>query len=55
MEYMELGNLADNIDRAPLYEKEVRVIMQQLFKAVNELHGKHIAHRDLKPEVCGIA
>jgi serine/threonine protein kinase len=54
MEYVAPGDLSDHIN-GPLHEAEVKVIMYQLFKAVAYLHERGIAHRDLKPEVRGIA
>lgn len=33
-----------------LSEKKTKVIMKQLFEAVDSIHNKSVVHRDLKPE-----
>eukprot|EP00811_Abedinium_folium_P010472 NODE_1968_length_2322_cov_6.963098.p1 GENE.NODE_1968_length_2322_cov_6.963098~~NODE_1968_length_2322_cov_6.963098.p1 ORF type:complete len:510 (+),score=101.16 NODE_1968_length_2322_cov_6.963098:121-1650(+) len=45
------GDLFDKLfDLGRICESDGPVLMQQIFCAVAFLHGKHIAHRDLKPD-----
>ncbi|CAD8152911.1 unnamed protein product [Paramecium octaurelia] len=51
MEYCSGGELLERIvEKGYIGESESKVIMQQLFSAINYLHSMGIAHRDLKPE-----
>ncbi|CAD8059692.1 unnamed protein product [Paramecium primaurelia] len=51
MEYCSGGELLERIvEQGYIGESESKVIMQQLFSAINYLHSMGIAHRDLKPE-----
>ena len=52
MEYAPGGNLADYVaKRRGLPEPEARRVFAQVVEGVGYLHGKNIAHRDLKLEV----
>lgn len=45
------GELFDRIQELGyLSEREAAIIMQQIFRAVNYMHGQCVCHRDLKPE-----
>ena len=45
------GELYEQIYKIHNYnEKDAGIIMEQLFGAINYIHGKGIVHRDLKPE-----
>jgi len=51
MEYAPGGNLADYVaKRRGLPEPEARRVFAQVVEGVGYLHGKNIAHRDLKPD-----
>ncbi|CAD8066848.1 unnamed protein product [Paramecium sonneborni] len=51
MEYCSGGELLERIvEKGYIGESESKLIMQQLFSAINYLHSMGIAHRDLKPE-----
>lgn len=51
MEYFDLGDLR-NCVTAAIKEPEAQNIIFQITEAVNFMHGKNFAHRDLKPSVC---
>jgi serine/threonine protein kinase len=50
MELARYGDLHDCIER-PLPEIEVREITRQIVEALEIMHSKKFAHRDLKPSV----
>ncbi|KAI8617039.1 kinase-like domain-containing protein [Chytriomyces sp. MP71] len=51
MEFAKGGELFDRIiTKGKFTEDETRVIMIQLFNALDYLHAREIVHRDLKPE-----
>jgi serine/threonine protein kinase len=54
MDFHELGSLDQYLasTHAPWPESEVKVIMEQVLKALYFMHGLHFMHRDLKPAVC---
>lgn len=52
MEYAPHGDLQDCV-KQPLPEAEARTIIQQIVEALEILHSKNWAHRDLKPSVSG--
>lgn len=55
-EYIRYGELCQYMIerkqslRGPLTEAEVKVVVRQLFYALNYMHRQGIAHRDVKPE-----
>lgn len=50
-ELMRGGTLADLLERRrKLPESYARVVMRQLFTALNYIHGKNIVHRDVRPD-----
>lgn len=52
MEFMELGNLQQFIDkRAPFDEEEAARIIKQVAEALQFMHTNDFIHRDLKPTV----
>lgn len=49
MEYARGGELFDHVQsKGHLPECMVRIIMCQIFRAVEYMHSQHIVHRDLK-------
>eukprot|EP00913_Durusdinium_trenchii_P017029 g16014.t1 len=51
MERLEGGELFEQIaKKRVLKELEAKYVMRQIVSGLSFLHGKHIAHRDLKPE-----
>jgi len=51
MEFGAGGELFDCIiSSAPFTEVQTAIVMQQIVRAINYLHGNCICHRDLKPE-----
>ena len=50
MEYAQQGDLNDCVKK-PLPEHEAKVIAQQIVEALEILHQRRWAHRDLKPSV----
>ena len=50
MEYFANGDLIKCVEK-PLPELEVRIISYQLLAALQSMHQKNFAHRDLKPSV----
>ncbi|KAI9330514.1 kinase-like domain-containing protein, partial [Obelidium mucronatum] len=51
MEYAKGGELFDRIiDQTKFSEHQSRILMTQLFRALEYLHDRGIVHRDLKPE-----
>jgi serine/threonine protein kinase len=50
MEFAQYGDLHDCVER-PLPEIEVREISRQIAEALEIMHSKKFAHRDLKPSV----
>jgi serine/threonine protein kinase/Tfp pilus assembly protein PilF len=48
MEYVEGENVAERIARGPLPVREAVDIAAQLADALDEAHGRHIIHRDIK-------
>ncbi|RPA93505.1 kinase-like protein, partial [Choiromyces venosus 120613-1] len=53
MEYFEQGNLWKHLDK-PLAEEVVQKITKQVLNGLQVMHGKNIAHRDLKPDLISI-
>lgn len=52
MEFMELGNLQQFIDKkAPFEEEEASKIIKQVAEALQFMHAHDFIHRDLKPTV----
>jgi serine/threonine protein kinase len=50
-EYIEGGSIYSRVESGRLYnEKSLKFIAAQIVLALNELHGKEILHRYLKPE-----
>ena len=54
MEFHKFGSLDQYLApmHAPLPEAEVKIILEQVIKALEYMHGLHFMHRDLKPAVC---
>lgn len=50
MEYLELGDLHQCVS-GPMPEEEAKLIVLQLIEALEFMHQKSFAHRDLKPSV----
>ena len=50
MEYFPNGDLINCVEK-PLPELEVRIISYQLLAALQSMHQKNFAHRDLNPSV----
>lgn len=50
MEYFPNGDLINCVEK-PLPEPEVRILSYQLLAALQSMHQKDFAHRDLKPSV----
>jgi calcium-dependent protein kinase len=51
MELCTGGELFDRIiEEEKMTEKHASIIMRQMLRAINYMHGCHIMHRDLKPE-----
>lgn len=54
MEYIELGNLEENLSDAtdPSWGiKIARDVTKQILEGLLEMHAARMAHRDLKPQV----
>jgi serine/threonine protein kinase len=49
MEYLEGGNLAQQLDKGPLPAPEAATLMRTLADAVQFAHDRGVVHRDLKP------
>ena len=49
LEILEGGELFDKIKKR-LNERDVAIILQNILKALEEIHKKNMIHRDLKPE-----
>jgi serine/threonine protein kinase len=49
LEYVEGGNLAQQLDGTPLPERRAAEVMLTLARAVQHAHERGILHRDLKP------
>ena len=50
MDYFPNGDLLNCVEK-PLTESEVRIISYQLLLALQSMHQKNFAHRDLKPSI----
>ncbi len=50
MGYLELGDLHQCVS-GPMPQGEAKVIVLQLIEALEFMHQKSFAHRDLKPSV----
>ena len=50
MEYLPLGNLADEHRASPIAFEETLAILVQALQAVVHLHSQGLVHRDIKPE-----
>ena len=51
LEFMEGGMLLDRVVEKEQYtEREARRVCRILFKAIDYMHQKKIAHRDIKPD-----
>ena len=50
MEYMPLGNLADEHRASPIAFEETSAILVQALQAVVHLHSQGLVHRDIKPD-----
>ena len=51
MELCTGGELFDRIiESGTMTEKQASIIMRQMLRAINYMHGCNIMHRDLKPE-----
>lgn len=51
MEYMRGGELFDRIIEKQFYsERETKIVLIQILKAVKYCHENNIIHRDIKPE-----
>jgi serine/threonine protein kinase/cytochrome c-type biogenesis protein CcmH/NrfG len=48
MEFLEGETLSERIRRAPLAEREARIVAQQLCSGLAEAHRNHLVHGDLK-------
>ena len=48
MEFLEGETLSERIRRAPLTEREARIVAQQLCSGLAEAHRNHLVHGDLK-------
>lgn len=50
MPYYSLGSLYDQHEKISFSRKETVDILLQILKALAHLHGRNVAHRDLKPD-----
>jgi serine/threonine protein kinase len=50
MEYLPLGNLADQHNADPISTVEMQMLLVQAADALRYLHSRSITHRDIKPE-----
>ncbi|KAI1206481.1 kinase-like protein [Annulohypoxylon truncatum] len=50
MEYVEYGNLEQNLGRGPWKEKDIKETTRQLLNGLKIMHDHGIVHRDLKPQ-----
>lgn len=51
MEFIELGNLEDNLKGVPWKEQDIKETTQQLLEGLKIMHENGIAHRNLSPWV----
>lgn len=50
MPYFELGNLEELHKKRPITMEETVHLLYQVLRALEYLHSRHVAHRDLKPQ-----
>jgi formylglycine-generating enzyme required for sulfatase activity/serine/threonine protein kinase len=50
MEYCDGGSLSQRIKANPYSEQDTRVLLEELIKGLQVVHGNHIFHRDIKPD-----